>query len=154
MRKKLTDWLKRFDDEIHVAAFAFVIAANAASAAAARANDEPGPAVISLCITVAAILFHAWIIGQRMKLKWDSGHLAGRIEARGDVKRMEARHAVEAESTQAVTSAIDAAARRAVAAGQHAKVQTVIDSWRERQDAQLVEVLRELEHLTRPVGEA
>lgn len=38
--------------------------------------------------------------------------------------------------------------------GQHAKVQVVIDSWRERQDAQLVEVLRELEQLTRPVGEA
>lgn len=153
MRKKLTDWLSRFDDEIHVAAFAFVIAANAASAAAASADGEIGASVLSSCITVAAIVFHAWIVGQRMELKWESGRLAGHVELR-KLHEMRRRHEAEAESTSTVTTAIDAAARRAVASGQHAKVQAVIDSWRERQDAQLVEVLRELEQLTRPVGEA
>lgn len=82
------------------------------------------------------------------------GETRGRIEARHDRLDVLERQAKETKANESVLSALTAATHRAAAAGKHADIERLFEQWRKQNDDALAATLRDMEALTRTVGQS
>lgn len=122
-----------------------LLVAGGAGRAFGRGERLGGAALV--VVAVVFVVLNLVLVWQALGLVHDRAEHAERALARERQRR-------EVPEAKPIFDAIDRAFERACAAGKHREARQAIDRWGHRNDETLTLTLRELEALTRPVGEA
>lgn len=123
-----------------------LLVAGGAGRAFGRGEHLGGAALVVVALVFVAL--NLVIVWQALGLVYDRAEHAERELAH------ERRRRRDVPKEKPIFDAIDRAFERACAAGKHREARQAIERWGHRNDETLTLTLRELEALTRPVGEA